>query len=115
MRKPAGRTDDMLIIRGVNVFPTQIESVLLEFRVAAPHYLLIVDRVNNLDTLEVQVELTDEAFSDQVRDIEKLSEEIRKSIESTLGLAARVKLVEPHTLPRFEGKSQHILDKRIIK
>ncbi len=115
MTKPAGRTDDMLIIRGVNVFPSQVESVLLEFGAAAPHYLLIVDRADNLDTLEIQVELTDEAFSDQVRDIEKLGAEIRKGVESTLGIAAKVKLVEPHTLPRFEGKSQHILDKRVIK
>jgi len=115
MIKPAGRTDDMLIIRGVNVFPSQVESALLEFGAAAPHYMLIVDREDNLDTLEIQVELTDEAFSDQVRDIEKLGGEIRKGIESTLGIAAKVKLVEPHTLPRFEGKSQHTLDKRVLK
>jgi phenylacetate-CoA ligase len=114
MTKPAGRTDDMLIIRGVNVFPSQVESVLLEFGAAAPHYLLIVDRVDNLDTLEIQVELTDEAFSDQVRDIERLGAEIRRGVESTLGIAAKIKLVEPHTLPRFEGKSQHIQDRRVI-
>ncbi len=114
MEKPAGRTDDMLIIRGVNVFPSQIESVLLEYADAAPYYLLVVDRVGNLDTLEVQVELTEEAFSDQVRDLEKLSKDIRRSIESTLGIAVRIKLVEPRTLPRVEGKAKHIQDNRAI-
>ena len=114
MLKPAGRTDDMLIIRGVNVFPSQVESVLLEFSAAAPYYLLVVDRVGNLDTLEVQVELTEEAFSDQVRELEKLAKDIRRKIESTLGIAAQVKLVEPKTLPRVEGKARHILDKRSL-
>ncbi len=114
MMKPAGRTDDMLIIRGVNVFPSQVESVLLEFSAAAPYYLLVVDRVGNLDTLEIQVELTEEAFSDQVRQLEKLGKDIRRSIESTLGIAAQVKLVEPRTLPRSEGKAKHILDKRAL-
>lgn len=114
MTKPAGRTDDMLIIRGVNVFPSQIESVLLEYAAAAPYYLLVVDRVGILDTLEVQVELTEEAFSDQVRGLEKLGKDIRCSIESTLGIAVQVKLVEPRTLPRVEGKTKHILDKRVL-
>ncbi len=114
MTKPAGRTDDMLIIRGVNVFPSQIESVLLEYAAAAPYYLLVVDRVGILDTLEVQVELTEEAFSDQVRGLEKLGKDIRRSIESTLGIAVQVKLVEPRTLPRVEGKAKHILDKRVL-
>ena len=114
MTKPAGRTDDMLIIRGVNVFPSQIESVLLEYAAAAPYYLLVVDRVGILDTLEVQVELTEEAFYDQVRGLEKLGKDIRRSIESTLGIAVQVKLVEPRTLPRVEGKAKHILDKRVL-
>ncbi len=113
--KPAGRTDDMLIIRGVNVFPSQIESVLLEYNAVAPYYLLVVDRRGNLDTLEVQVELTEQAFSDQVRDLEGMKLDIRRRIESTLGIAANVKLVEPGTLPRSEGKAKHILDKRVLK
>ena len=104
----------MLVIRGVNVFPSQIESVLLEYAAAAPYYLLVVDRVGILDTLEVQVELTEEAFSDQVRGLEKLGKDIRRSIESTLGIAVQVKLVEPRTLPRVEGKAKHILDKRVL-
>lgn len=114
MMKPTGRTDDMLIIRGVNVFPSQVESVLLEFSAAAPYYLLVVDRVGNLDTLEIQVELTEEAFSDQVRQLEKLGKDIRRSIESTLGISAQVKLVEPRSLPRSEGKAKHILDRRVL-
>ena len=88
--------------------------MLLEFSAAAPYYLLVVDRVGNLDTLEIQVELTEEAFSDQVRQLEKLGKDIRRSIESTLGIAAQVKLVEPRTLPRSEGKAKHILDKRAL-
>ncbi|MBR6740533.1 MAG: phenylacetate--CoA ligase [Clostridia bacterium] len=114
MSKPAGRTDDMLIIRGVNVFPSQIESVLLEFDQTAPYYMLIVDRQGVLDTLEIQVELASEKFSDSVKDLEALSRDIRRNIESTLGIAAKVTLVEPHTLPRSEGKAKRILDKRSI-
>ncbi len=114
MSKPAGRTDDMLIIRGVNVFPSQIESVLLEFDQTAPYYMLIVDRQGVLDTLEIQVELANEKFSDSVKDLEALSRDIRRNIESTLGIAAKVTLVEPHTLPRSEGKAKRILDKRSI-
>ncbi len=112
MLKPAGRTDDMLIIRGVNIFPSQVESVLLEYGGLSPYYLLVVDRINNLDTLEVQVELSDTAFSDEVRKLESLRASIQKGIEATLGVAARITLVEPRSLTRYEGKSQHILDKR---
>ncbi|NJD02963.1 MAG: phenylacetate--CoA ligase [Ruminiclostridium sp.] len=114
MSKVTGRTDDMLIIRGVNVFPSQIESVLLEIGETAPHYLLIVDRKDNLDSLEVWVEMTQSLFSDEVRKIEDLERKIKKEIESTLGINAKVKLVEPKTIERSEGKAKRVIDKRKI-
>jgi len=114
MSKVSGRTDDMLIIRGVNVFPSQIESVLLEIGEAAPHYLLIVDRVDNLDTLEILVEMTQNIFSDEIRRIEDIERKIRHEIESTLGISAKVKLVEPKTIERSEGKAKRVIDKRVI-
>lgn len=112
MKKVSGRTDDMLIIRGVNVFPSQIESVLLEIGETAPHYLLIVDRVDNLDSLEVWVEMTQSMFSDEVRAIENIERKIRKEIEGTLGINAKVRLVEPKTIERSEGKAKRVIDKR---
>jgi len=114
MSKVSGRTDDMLIIRGVNVFPSQIESVLLEVGDTAPHYLLIVDRVDNLDTLEIWVEMTPTMFSDEVKKIEDIEKKIRHQIESTLGISAKVKLVEPKTIERSEGKAKRVIDKRKI-
>ncbi len=114
MSKVSGRTDDMLIIRGVNVFPSQIESVLLELGETAPHYLLIVDRIDNLDILEVQVEMTQTMFSDEVKKIEDLERLIKKEIENTLGISAKVRLVEPKTIQRSEGKAKRVIDKRII-
>ena len=114
MNKVSGRTDDMLIIRGVNVFPSQIESVLLEIGEMAPHYLLIVDRVENLDSLEIWVEMTQSMFSDQVKRIEDLEKKIKKEIESTLGISAKIKLVEPKTIERSEGKAKRVIDKRKI-
>lgn len=114
MSKPCGRTDDMLIIRGINVFPSQIESVLLELNLAAPNYLLVVSREGNLDTLEVRVEMTPEMFSDSVRGIEKVEKRIKSALLSTLGLAASVRLVEPKSIPRSEGKAKRILDNRKI-
>lgn len=115
MEKVTGRTDDMLIIRGVNVFPTQIESVLLEFGETAPHYQLIVDKVGTLDTLEVQVEMTSKMFSDKVRQIEDFEKKIRHEIEVTLGINCKVRLVEPKSLERSEGKAKRIIDKRKLK
>ncbi len=112
MMKPAGRTDDMLIIRGVNVFPSQIESVLLSLGNTSPYYQLVVDRVNNSDTLEIQIELSQEMFSDTVRSLEEQEKIIKDAVESTLGIAAGIKLVEPKSLQRFEGKSVRIIDKR---
>ena len=112
MSKPRGRSDDMLIIRGVNVFPSQVESVLLNFGAVAPYYVLIVDREGTLDTLEIQVEMTPEFFSDEIRHIESLENRIRKEVESVLGIAAKVRLVEPKSLARAEGKAKRIIDNR---
>ena len=113
--KTMRQNDDMLIIRGVNVFPSQIESVLLEMGETSPHYMIIVDRVGNLDTIEIQVELTSDMLSDEVKKIEDLENRIRKNIESTLGLAAKITLVESKTLQRSEGKAKRVIDKRNLK
>jgi phenylacetate-CoA ligase len=112
LSKLRGRTDDMLIIRGINVFPSQIESVLLELNLATPNYLLRVDRVGNIDNLEVLVEMTPEMFSDSVREIERIQKRIRAALLSTLGLSCDVRLVEPKTIARSEGKAKRIEDNR---
>lgn len=114
MEKVIGRTDDMIIIRGVNVFPSQIESVLLEMGEVEPHYQLIVDRVNNLDVLEVLVEVSERMFSDEVKKLEQLEKKITKAIEDTLGISVKVRLVEPKTIERSEGKAKRVIDKRKI-
>lgn len=114
MNKCTGRSDDMLIIRGVNVFPSQIESVLLEMSETKPHYLLIVDRVNNLDILEIWVEVDGQFFSDKISMLEQLSKKIKHKIESTLGISVGIKLVEPKTIERTEGKSKRVIDRRKI-
>ncbi len=114
MAKPRGRSDDMLIIRGVNVFPSQVEAALLQIGTAgtAPYYQLIVDRINNLDTLEVQVEMDSSFFSDTVRGIEEQERKIAKQLDFVLGLSAKVTLVEPKSLARSEGKAVRVIDKR---
>ena len=108
------RSDDMLIIRGVNLFPSQIETALLQVEGTLPHYQLIVDRQKGLDTLEVQVEVTPEAFSDTVGAMEQLQARLSKSIEGVTGLRAEVRLVAPRTLQRSEGKAKRVLDKRTL-
>lgn len=112
MMKPAGRSDDMLIIRGVNVFPSQIESVLLQLGNTAPYYQLIVDRIDNTDTLEIQVEISPEMFSDTVRSLEEQEKVIKNAVDSTLGISAKITLVEPKTIQRTEGKAVRVIDKR---
>jgi phenylacetate-CoA ligase len=97
------------------VFPSQIESVLLKFSQVAPHYLIVVDRISNTDTLEVRVEMSDAIFSDEVRQIERIERRIRQDIESTLGLSAVIKLVAPRSIERSEGKAKRVLDKRGFK
>ena len=115
MEKCVGRSDDMLIIRGVNVFPSQVESVLLEMSETKPHYLLVVDRENNLDTLEIQVEVEEQFFSDEVKELEGLRKRISGNLTSLLGLHASVRLVEPGTIERSQGKAQRVVDKRKLK
>ncbi len=112
MKKCTGRSDDMLIIRGVNLFPSQIESVLLEMSEIKPHYILIVDRINNLDTLELQVEVEQEFFQDKISELQRLSKKLQGNLESTLGLSIDVKLVEPKTIERSEGKAKRVIDRR---
>lgn len=110
--KFCGRVDDMLIIRGVNVFPSQIEAALIELDVVTPHYMMIVDRVNNLDTLEVQVEVDPKYYTDEIRALEALTKKIGHVIQQAIGLSAKIKIVEPQTLVRSEGKAVHVIDKR---
>ncbi len=113
MRKPQGRTDDMLIIRGVNVFPSQIETVLLN-QGYAPNYQIVVDRVNNTDTLEVLVEMTPEMFTDNIGDISERQSKLASGLLSMLGIKAKVSLVAPKSITRSEGKAVRVIDKRKI-
>ena len=112
MEKIKGRSDDMLIIKGVNVFPSQIESVLLKISKASPNYQIVVDRVNNSDTFEIRVELNDDMFSDTVKSIEDLEKKISNDIQNILGIKAKIRLVEPKSIPRSEGKAVRVIDKR---
>ena len=114
MEKVTGRSDDMLIIRGVNVFPSQIESVLLKYSEVEPHYMIYVDRVDNLDVMEIQIEMNPSIFSDQIKKIESIERKLRHEIESTLGISARIKLVEPNSIKRSEGKAKRVVDNRKI-
>ena len=114
MSKIQGRSDDMLIIRGVNVFPSQVESALLEIEEAKPHYMLIVDRVGTMDTLEIQVEIDDRYFSDEMVELNKVRQKIKHKVESILGVSVIINLVEHKTIARSEGKAQRVIDKRKI-
>lgn len=114
MEKVTGRTDDMLIIRGVNVFPSQVEHVLLGIDGVEPHYQIVVDREGNLDTMQVQVEVSEGVFSDEIRVLENLTKYIQKEIKDLLGVTCKVKLVEPKTIQRSEGKAQRVIDRRKI-
>ena len=111
MAKPMGRSDDMLIIKGVNVFPSQIETVLLNNGYSA-NYLITVDRVNNSDTLDIDVEMTPEMFSDNLSVISKREKELVSALKAMLGIYARVHLVNPKTITRSEGKAVRVIDKR---
>lgn len=112
MSRVTGRSDDMLIIRGVNVFPSQIESVLMETADVAPHYQLVVDREDNLDVLTVKVEVGERSFSDQVKELQQLEQRITKNIKELLSVSVRVKLVEPKAIQRSEGKAVRVVDNR---
>jgi len=113
--KITGRTDDMIIVRGINVFPSQIEHVLLGIEGTQPHYQLIVDRkAGELDELEILVEVEEKIFSDEIKKLRMLEEKIKKEIESILGINAKIRLVEPKKIERSEGKAKRVIDKRNI-
>lgn len=114
MSKPSGRSDDMLIIRGVNVFPSQIEEVLLKVsgKELTPNYQIIVDRVNNNDTFDVNIEMSETFFKDDVKSIERLEKTITEQLRSTLGIGAKVHLVNPKSIARSEGKAKRVIDNR---
>jgi phenylacetate-CoA ligase len=112
MGRVQGRSDDMLIIRGVNVFPSQIESILMETRGVEPHYQLVVERVASLDQLTVLVEVNERLFSDEIKNLQAMGRTLEKNIRETLGVAAEVRLVEPKTIQRSEGKAVRVVDKR---
>ena len=114
MGRIRGRSDDMLIIRGVNVFPSQIESVIMEFDGIEPHYQLVVEREGRLDTLSVMVEVNERIFSDEVKNMQAMEQSLEKNIKEMLGVAAKVKLVEPKSIQRTEGKAVRVIDKREI-
>ena len=107
-----GRSDDMLIIRGVNVFPSQVEAALINVEEVTPHYMMIVDRENNLDSLEIQVEVDTKYYTDEIKGIEKLTKKIGTVIQQALGISAKIKLMGPNTLKRSEGKAVHVIDNR---
>ncbi len=115
MGRILGRSDDMLIIRGVNVFPSQVESVICEMLELEPHYMLYVDRVNNLDTFEVQVEMKEEFYSDEINKMLELKKTIRHRLQNVIGIAPDIKLVEPRSLERSQGKAKRVIDKRKLK
>jgi phenylacetate-CoA ligase len=112
MMKTMGRSDDMLIIRGVNVYPSQIEEVLVAIEGCQPHYQLVVDRHGPLDSLEVQIEVTESIFFDEMKRQRAFIEAVQKKVESVIGVGISVKLVEPGTITRHEGKAQRVIDKR---
>ena len=114
MKKTMGRSDDMLIIKGVNVFPSQIEEVLFAIEGCQPHYQIIVDRKGALDALEIQIEVTENIFFDEMKRQRAFLEMVEKRIDSVLGVGATVKLVEPNSIPRHEGKAQRVIDRREI-
>ncbi|HOJ65344.1 MAG TPA: phenylacetate--CoA ligase [Spirochaetota bacterium] len=114
MHRLLGRTDDMLIIRGVNVFPSQIEEVLIKIEGIEPHYQIIVDRREKLDFIEVQVEMNEKLFSDEIKKLEEMEKFIEQELYKTLNIHTKIKLVEPKSIPRSEGKAKRIIDKRLI-
>ncbi len=114
MERITGRTDDMLIIRGINLFPSQIESLLMNINGLEPHYQIVVKREGTLDTMEVRIEVNESVFSDEIKNLEALEKKIENECKESLGVAAQIKLVEPKTLQRFEGKAQRVIDEREI-
>jgi phenylacetate-CoA ligase len=115
MGRIMGRSDDMLIIRGINVFPSQVESVILEMKEFEPQYMLIVDRAGNLDTLQVQVEVRRDFFSDDIGRMLNMKKHLADRLKSVLSIGVDVKLMEPGSIERSQGKGKHVIDKRILK
>lgn len=115
MERVTGRCDDMLIIRGVNVFPMQIEAILMEMEGTEPHYQIIVDREEAMDTIEIKVEVNESMFSDEIKVMNELSSKIKSKLASSLGISAKVTLVEPRSIERSEGKAKRVFDKRNLK
>ena len=107
-----GRTDDMLIIRGINVFPSQIEEVLMKVKEIEPHYLIVVDRKNYLDTMELWVEVSEDVFSEKMNDLENFESSVEHKLFSTIGIKIDVRLKEPKTIQRSIGKAKRVLDRR---
>ena len=114
LNRISGRSDDMLIIRGVNVFPSQIESLLFDVEGVSPHYQIILTRENNLDNMEVQVELDETMVSDEIKALQKIESRIQKSIKEFLGVTAKVRLVDPRAIKRSEGKAVRVIDNRTL-
>jgi len=112
MEKTRGRSDDMLIIKGVNVFPTQIEEVLFQIEGCQPHYQLVIERINNMDRLEIQVEVNEKIFFDEMKEQRRFVTDAEHKIASVLGISAKIKLVEPSGIKRHEGKASRVIDKR---
>ena len=115
MDRILGRSDDMLIIRGVNVFPSQVESVILELPEFEPYYMILVDRVDNTDTFQIQVELRQEYYSDEMNKMLALKKKITAHLQNVIGLKPDIKIVEPRSIERSQGKAKHVIDKRIFK
>jgi phenylacetate-CoA ligase len=115
MTRIMGRSDDMLIIRGINVFPSQIESVILQLPEFEPQYMLVVTRENNRDNLEVQVELKEEFYSDEINKTIEMRDRLARRLQSVLSISADVKIVSPNTLERSLGKSKRVIDKRVLE
>ena len=112
MGKILGRSDDMMIIRGVNVFPSQVESILLEFPEYEPYFLIEVDRVNNTDTFDIQVEVKPEFYTDQVNELVRLRQRLTARIQSVIGIQPNIKIVQPGTIERSTGKAKRAIDHR---
>ena len=115
MGRIMGRSDDMLIIRGINVFPSQVESTILEMSEFEPQYMLVVDRINNLDTLQVQVEVRRDFFTDDIGSMLGMKKRLADRLKSVLSISADVKLMEPGSIERSQGKGKHVIDNRILK
>ena len=115
MGRIMGRSDDMLIIRGINVFPSQVESVILEMKEFEPQYMLVVDRAGNLDTLQVQVEVRRDFFSDDIGRMLAMKKKLADRLKSVLSISADVRLMEPGSIERAQGKGKHVIDNRKLK